>query len=75
MTRRRDRGWSRLEAAEAAYLERFGESAPVSPYLDHRRLPDVLFEAVERGERLTDTTLAEQLGGAPRAVLPPSAEE
>jgi hypothetical protein len=41
----------RLKAAEAAYLERFGERAPVSSYLDHRRLPDVLFEAVERGER------------------------
>jgi hypothetical protein len=59
MTRRR---WPRLKAAEAAYLARFGEDAPVSAYLDHSRLPDVLLEAVERGEPLTEATLAEQLG-------------
>ena len=70
----RRRGWSRLEAAEA-YLERFGESPPVSAYLGQRRLPDVLFEAVDRGERLTNATLAEQLGVAPRPGPPPDVVE
>ena len=63
----------RLEAGKSAYLARFGEDAPVSSYLDHRRLPDVLFEAVERGERLIDATLADQLGVAHRSELPPCA--
>ena len=54
----------RLEAAKRAYLERFGEDAPVSSYLDHPRLPDVLMEAVETGEPLTAEALAKWLGGS-----------
>ena len=57
MTRRHP--WRRVEAAEATYLARFGEDAPVSPYRAHPRLPDVLLEAVERGEQLTEATVAE----------------
>ena len=73
MTRRHDGGRSRLKVAKAAYLAWFGEDAPVSSYLDHRRLSDVIFEAVEHGEPLTDATLAEQLGVVPRPA-PPGAE-
>ena len=51
------RRWPRLEAAEDAYLA-------------HRRLPDMLQEAVEHGEKLTDVTLAEQLGVVPRPAPP-----
>jgi hypothetical protein len=40
-------------------LARFGEDVPVSPYRAHPRLPDVLLEAVERGEQLTEATVAE----------------
>jgi hypothetical protein len=63
------------EAAQVAYLARFGEDAPVSSYLDHRRLPDVLFDAVESGEQLTEKTLAERLGIARRPAPPPGAVE
>lgn len=59
-TARRER---RVEAGKRAYLARFGEDAPVSLYLDHPRLPDMLQEAVERGEKLTAEALAKWLGG------------
>ena len=52
-----------LKAAESVYLARFGENPPVSPYPDHRRLPDVLQEAVEHGKPLTVEAPAERLGG------------
>jgi len=56
----------RLEAGQSAYLARFGEDAPVSPYyLDNPRLPDLLMEAAEGGEPLTAEALAEGLGGPP----------
>ena len=70
-----ERRWPRLEAAEDAYLDRFGEIPPIGPYLDHRRLPDVLQEAVECGEKLTDATLAERLGVPARAAPPSSTVE
>ena len=59
---RRDR---RLEAASRAYREQFGADAPVSSYLGHPRLADLLMEAVEGGESLTAEAVAKWLG-APR---------
>jgi hypothetical protein len=53
----------RLEAARRAYVARFGADAPVSPYLGHPRLADLLMEAVEGGEPLTSEAVAEGLGG------------
>ena len=70
MMRRRDEGWPHLVAAKKAYLAHFGEDAPMSSYPDHPRLPDVLLEAVERGELLTEATLAEQLSVG-RRTRPP----
>jgi hypothetical protein len=55
----------RLEAARRAYRERFGADAPVSPYLGHPRLADMLMEAVEGGRPLTAEAVTNWLG-APR---------
>jgi hypothetical protein len=52
----------RLEAARRAYVARFGAEAPVSSYLDHPRLADLLMEAVEVGEPLTAEAVVEGLG-------------
>ena len=57
---RRDR---HLEAARRAYRERFAADAPVSSYLGHPRLADLLMEAAEDGKPLTAEALAEGLGG------------
>jgi hypothetical protein len=59
------RAWRRLEAAKRAYRERFGAEAPVSSYMGHPRLADLLMEAVEGGEPLTAEVVAKWLG-APR---------
>jgi hypothetical protein len=59
---RRDR---HLEAARRAYRERFAADAPVSSYLGHPRLADLLMEAVEVGRPLTAEAVAAWLG-APR---------
>jgi hypothetical protein len=42
----------------------------MSSYPDHPRLPDVLLEAVERSEPLTEVTLAEQLSIGRRTTPP-----
>ncbi len=55
----------RLEAAMCAYRRRFGADAPVSSYLGHPRLADMLMEAVEGGKPLTAAAVAKWLG-APR---------
>jgi hypothetical protein len=59
---RHDRHDRRLEAARRAYVARFGADAPVSSYLGHPRLADLLMEAVEAGEPLTAEAVAEGLG-------------
>ena len=56
---RRDR---HLEAARRAYRERFAADAPVSSYLGHPRLADLLMEAVEGGEPLTAEAVVKWLG-------------
>jgi hypothetical protein len=55
----------RLEAAKRAYRGRFGADAPVSSYMGHPRLADLLMEAVEGGKPLTAEAVAAWLG-APR---------
>ena len=55
----------RLEAARRAYVARFGADAPISSYLGHPRVADMLMEAVETGKPLTAEAMAKWLG-APR---------